>query len=214
MKRLLGARSLCLDVLETDSTGKKYDLEVQRADKGAIPQRARYHSSAMDADFLNANEDFSNLPITYVIFITENDFFGEEKPIYFIDRINTTTGKPFDDGEHIIYVNGAYTNADDNSDIAKLMHDFRCTNADDMYFELMADTTRYYKQNPKGVSIMCKLMEDRVNETAREAKKENSIDIALKMLSRGKLTIEEIAEDSGLALEEVNKLAEQIKSTI
>ena len=41
MKRLAGARSICLDAYGTDSTGKKYDLEIQRADKGADTQRAR-----------------------------------------------------------------------------------------------------------------------------------------------------------------------------
>ena len=51
-KRLQGARSLCLDVLGTDSKGRKFNLEVQRADKGATPQRARYHSSVMDVEFL------------------------------------------------------------------------------------------------------------------------------------------------------------------
>ena len=44
MKRLAGARSICLDAYGTDSVGKKYDLEVQRQDKGADPHRARYHS--------------------------------------------------------------------------------------------------------------------------------------------------------------------------
>ena len=48
MKRLAGARSICLDAYGTDSVGKKYDLEVQRQDKGADPHRARYHSSVMD----------------------------------------------------------------------------------------------------------------------------------------------------------------------
>ena len=36
-KRLVGARSLCLDVYARDSEGRVYDLEVQRAD------RARYY---------------------------------------------------------------------------------------------------------------------------------------------------------------------------
>ena len=44
MKRLAGAHSICLDAYGTDSDGKKYDLEVQRQDKGADPHRARYHS--------------------------------------------------------------------------------------------------------------------------------------------------------------------------
>ena len=54
MKRLAGARSICLDAYGTDSTGKKYDLEIQRADLGADEHRARYHSSVMDIENLDA----------------------------------------------------------------------------------------------------------------------------------------------------------------
>ena len=40
MKRVTGARSICLDAYATDSSGRKYDIEVQRADSGADPHRA------------------------------------------------------------------------------------------------------------------------------------------------------------------------------
>ena len=60
------------------------------------------------------------------------------KPVYSIERINLETDKPFDDGEHILCVNGQYRG---DSDIGKLMHDFCCTDADDMNFELMAERT-------------------------------------------------------------------------
>lgn len=53
MKRLVGARSVCLDAYGTDSSGKKYDLEIQREDKGANPHRARYHSSVLDIENLS-----------------------------------------------------------------------------------------------------------------------------------------------------------------
>lgn len=52
-KRVTGARSICLDAYATDSTGKKYDIEVQRSDNGADPHRARYHSSMMDVENLD-----------------------------------------------------------------------------------------------------------------------------------------------------------------
>jgi len=42
-KRLLGARSICLDYHGVDTKGKEYDLEVQKADTGARPERARYN---------------------------------------------------------------------------------------------------------------------------------------------------------------------------
>ena len=41
MKRLAGARSICLDAYGTDSENKNYDCEIQRADKGDNPHRAR-----------------------------------------------------------------------------------------------------------------------------------------------------------------------------
>ena len=78
LKRLLGSRSICLDVFGTDSKGRKFDLEIQRADRGATPQRARYHSSAIDIEFLKAKDKFEELPISYVIFITENDVIDSQ----------------------------------------------------------------------------------------------------------------------------------------
>ncbi len=42
LHRLVGARSVCLDVYGEDSQGRRYDPEVQRATSGAQPRRARY----------------------------------------------------------------------------------------------------------------------------------------------------------------------------
>ena len=195
MKRLAGARSICLDAYGTDLVGKKYDLEVQRQDKGADPHRARYHSSVMDIENLHSGQEFKELPDTYTIFIIEKDFYGQGKAVYPIERINLATGKSFEDGEHILYVNGEYRG---DSAIGKLMHDFNCTKADDMNFELMANRTRYLKENPKGVSEMCKIMEDMRIESLKE--------VALRMLAARKYALEEIASISGLSLDEVKKL--------
>ncbi len=195
MKRLVGARSICLDAYGTDLSGKKYDLEVQRQDKGADPHRARYHSSVMDIENLHSGQEFKDLPDTYTIFIIEKDFYGQGEAVYPIERVNIATGKSFEDGEHILYVNGEYRG---NSAMGKLMHDFNCTKADDMNFELIANRTRYLKENPKGVNEMCKIMEDMRSESLKE--------VALRMLIAGKYALEEIADISGLSLDEVKKL--------
>lgn len=203
MKRLAGARSICLDAYGTDSKNKKYDCEIQRADRGADPHRARYHSSVLDIENLDAGQEFKELPDTYTIFITEKDFYGRGEPIYVIERMNLTTGTSFEDGEHILYVNGEYRG---ESDLGKLMHDFGCTDADDMNFDLMADRTRYLKENPKGVNEMCKMMEDMRNETARMASQKKALDIATAMVAAGKYALEEISALCGLSLEEVRLL--------
>ena len=193
MKRLAGARSICLDAYGMDSQNKKYDLEVQRAEKGARPHRARYHSSVMDIENLNAGQEFEELPDTYTIFITEKDFYGKGEALYPIERINLSTGEAFNDGEHILYVNGEYRG---DSDLGKLMHDFNCTDADDMNFDLMAERTRYLKENLEGVK-----------EMIYEANYQQALEIAKRLIARGKDTLEEIAEDTGLTLIKVQELA-------
>ena len=40
------------------------------------------------------------------------------------------------------------------------MHDFNCHDAEDMNYDLLANRTRYLKENPKGVTDMCKSMEE------------------------------------------------------
>lgn len=165
MKRVTGARSLCLDAYGADSVGKKYDVEMQKESEGADPHRARYHSSVIDIENLDAGQDFSELPDTYVIFITEKDYFKDGLPIHKIQRIDESTGKAFGDGTHIIYVNGEYRG---DSDIGRLMEDFNNTDPDTMHFKQMADKARYLKENPKGVETMCNLMEEMVNEGKAE----------------------------------------------
>ena len=75
------------------------------------------------------------------------------EPLYMIERMNLTTGKGFGDVEHSLYVNGQYPG---ESDLWKLMHDYNCTEADNMNFDLMTEHTRYLKENPKRVQEMCK----------------------------------------------------------
>lgn len=190
MKRVTGARSICLDAYATDSTGKKYDIEVQRADNGADPHRARYHSSVMDVENLDEKQDYRELPDTYVIFITENDYYKAGKPVYVIQNMNLTLEQPFDDGAHILYVNGEYR---DDSDIGRLMHDFNCTDAADMNFPILAEKTRYLKENPRGVSEMCKAMEELRDESIKEGEARKAQSMAQKLYKKG-YTVEDIAE--------------------
>lgn len=202
LKNLQG-RSVRLDVYAEDSENKKYNVEVQRTDKGAGARRARYNSSLIDANTILPGADVDELPETYVIFITENDVLGKGKLIYHINCVIEETGEPFDDGSHIIYVNGAYR---DDTPLGKLMHDFSCSNPADMNYEVLAERTRYFKEDKEGLESMCKVVEDMINEEVRES----NIEIAMRMLERGKMSIEEIAEDVGLSVEEVKRISDEM----
>ena len=199
IKNLQG-RSVRLDIDAVDSSGKKYDIEVQRADKGAGTKRARYNSSLLDANVLLAGDDTDNLPETYVIFITENDVLGGNKPVYHIQRTIVEMAEMFDDGAHILYVNGAWK---DDSPLGLLMKDFSCKNPNDMHYKILADRVRYFKENEKGVGAMCKAVEELCYEERREA----MVEAAKRLLTEGTLSMEKIAECVGLTFEEVKKLA-------
>lgn len=203
----LGKRSVRLDVLAVDSAGRKYDIESQREDKGAGQRRARFNSSMMDAKWTEKGTHFQDIPDTFTIFITENDVLGEDWPVYQIERCILGSGRLFQDGAHILYVNGAYR---DDSPVGKLMHDFSCADAVDMHYQTLADRVRYFKESKEGTSIMCKVFEEMQMKSyldgRQEGRQENAVESAKRMLSNGKLSPEEIAEYAGLSLEEVLSL--------
>jgi len=203
LKHLLGARSICLDVFASDSNGVKYDLEIQRADRGASPKRARYHSSALDTELLIATQDFDELPTTYTIFITENDVRNNGRASYSFERRDTVTNEPFGDDEYILFINGAYTNKDDDSELARLIHDFGCTRSDEMYFSEMADSIHKYKETEEGVSEMCKMMEDMRNN----AEKAGVIKTLIDLVKKGLLTLAQAAEQANMSVDEFEKIS-------
>ena len=188
MKNLQG-RSAILDVHAIDSADKEFDVEIQRKDTGAGAKRARHNSSLLDAHILKTGDDTEDIPDSYVIFITENDVMKGNQPIYPVERYVTIGENKvlFGDGSHILYVNGKYRG---NDEIGKLMHDFSCTNPEDMNYELLAAKARYFKQDEKGVAAMCKIMEDMRNEAALN----NARETAERLIKKGKMTLDEIAE--------------------
>lgn len=75
------------------------DCQTQKDMKRLVrPHRARYHSSVMDIENLDAGQEFEELSDTYTIFITEIDFYGKGEALYPIERINLATGETFNDG--------------------------------------------------------------------------------------------------------------------
>ena len=208
MKRVTGARSICLDAYATDSRGRKYDIEVQRADSGADPHRARYHSSVMDVENLDEKQDYRELPDTYVIFITEKDYYKSGEPLYVIEHMNRTLSHPFEDGAHILYVNGEYRG---DSALGKLMHDFNCTDAGEMNYELLAQKTRYLKENPKGVSEMCKVMEELRNESYAEGRAEGTFATLAGLVRDGLLSIREASQRVNMTEQEFETALRKLK---
>lgn len=179
-------RSVRFDVFATDDDGKLYNIEVQRADSGAVPARARFNSVMLDYHRLKKKAKFNELPETFVIFITEHDVLKDGEQIYHVDRVVRETNKPFGDGTHIIYVNGSYKD-DSDSELGNLIHDFFCAEPSEMKHKQLAERVSFLKGNKREVRKMCKLME----ELQEEAKKETLLDNIRSLMETMNLTAQQ-----------------------
>ena len=171
----IGGRDVTLDVHAIDCDGTEFDVEVQGSSEGAHVRRTRFHSAVMDSRMLKEGDPFKILKDSYVIFFYKHDKFGKGLPMYHVERVVLETGKTFNDGSHIIYVNGNYKGDDE---IGKLIEDFHSKNANNMHFQLLADGLRHYKETEKGREIVSEKVERYAKEYAKEHVKEYAIDYA------------------------------------
>ena len=230
----LFGHSAQLDILAEDENGRRFNVEIQRADEGAPAKRARFYSSSLDTVFLKAGHDYEELPETYVIFITENDVLQRNLPIYNIDRYIGQNMELFKDGSHIIYVN---SQIQDDTPLGKLMQDMYCTDPAKLNYKEFAPQMEFLKHSKDGEGEMRDLFEEyaqlvgqqigqeigekiakeKVKEATKKAtkkatmkaakttKKKTLKDMALKMLKRGD-SVEDVAEITSLPPESVRAL--------
>ena len=78
-------------------------------------------------------------------------------------------------------------------------------------------TKRMLKETLEGVDIRCKavedLVEDLIEESNKRISKNKEIEIAVNFIRLGKNTYDDIAEATGLTVEEVEALAETLNHT-
>ena len=194
LKNLHG-RSVRLDIHAwTDE--QEFNVEIQRGGKGAAERRARYNSSLMDANTLLSGDDYASLPESYVIFITETDVLGMGQPIYVVERMVRGSDRTFQDGSHIIYVNSSMT--DETTPLGRLMHDFRCANPDEMYYDVLAERTGRFKKTEEGESTMNAALdalirdvsEERVAEALERGMERERISAIRRMMTELQLSVE------------------------
>ena len=206
-----GGHEARFDILARDAEGRLYDIEMQvsgRAD--ALKRRIRFYCGLLDISFLRPGESYERLPESWVIFILDRDMFGLDRPLYRIERcvLDATDqeGKAllFDDGAHVVVVNGA--RREEDTDLSRLLHDLGCPNPDEMYFEVLAETVRYYKNTDKGGEEVDEFLRKVQEEGRKEGREETRRSFVFKLLAKG-FPFETIAELTSASLAEVQALA-------
>ena len=194
----VGGRNITLDVYALDENGEEMDIEVQGNSEGAHIRRARYHSSVLDSRMLQEGQRFKELKDSYVIFIYRHDKFRKGLPVYHIERYVRETGEIFEDGSHIVYVNGNYKGDDE---IGQLMNDFHQTDPDNMHYEELAQGVKHFKDLEEGREIMCEAVQEYAEKYAEKYGEQRAIREATE-------NVKKLMENTGFTLEKALDILE------
>ena len=200
----VGGRNITLDVHAIDVNGEEIDIEVQGNSEGANIRRARFHSSMVDSRMLGEGQKFKELKDSYVIFIYKHDKFRKGLPLYHIDRYVRETNELFDDGSHIIYVNGNYKG---NDEIGQLMKDFHQTAPENMHYDTLARGVKHFKETEEGREQMCEAVEKYAKEYAIREK----IVSVKNLMENTKFTLEQALNALGIQGDERELITKQLQ---
>ena len=200
----VGGRNITLDVHAIDVNGEEIDIEVQGNSEGAHIRRARFHSSMVDSRMLGEGQKFKEIKDSYVIFIYKHDKFRKGLPLYHIDRFVRETNELFDDGSHIIYVNGNYKG---NDEIGQLMKDFHQTDPENMHYDALAHGVKHFKETEEGREQMCEAVEKYAKEYAVREK----IVSVKNLMENTKFTLEQALNALGIQGDERELITKQLQ---
>ena len=89
------------------------------------------------------------------------------------------------------------------------MHDFCCSDLNDMKNKMLADASRYYKEDPKGVEIMCKAIEEMREESYQRGvetgTEQNRLESIRNIMSNLKLTVYQAMDALGIPADDQPK---------
>ncbi len=84
LKPALETKGVRLDVFVKNSTAV-FDVELQMANTGNLPLRARYYQAVCDYDVLKTGAPYQDLKQSYVIFLCPFDLIGDGEVCYVVE---------------------------------------------------------------------------------------------------------------------------------
>lgn len=161
--------SVVLDIFAEEQQGNLIDIEIQMYREKAPFKRSRYYQSSIDMSILEKGKPYHTLPDVTIIYLTKEDFIGERKGFYNIDRKSggQEVTMCLENGFHEKYYNLEYPV--DDMRINELLHYFQ--HSEPFYktenFPRIVERVSYLKTKKEGVALMCEIT-DRIRREGRE----------------------------------------------
>ena len=209
-----------LDVYIKDSD-KVFDIELQNALDDDLPLRTRFYQSMIDTDNLLKGQDYSELPTSFIIFICKYDPFNLNLPTYtFKSRCEENTSLLLNDKSvKKIFNATAYKDEKDVAISAFLEYICNQKTVDDFTSKIDSFVQKIKHQEVNKKEYQTMNLHDRDN--FRRGKKEGIIEGFQQGISQGEyqkaietaknflkmgIPIEQVAQGTGLSIDEINKL--------
>ena len=210
----INSHDVVLDVLADDGNGQLYNIEIQRTDTVDHARRVRLHGAMIDSEYLEKGKPYADLPDLFIIYISETDLWKAGFTTYLVKKYFENTDIPYDDGQHIMYVNAAIN---DGTETANLMQYFKTADPDDMNHGDLSKRIHLLKCEEGGYQEMCEVSEKIFKEGQAEGRAEGRIEqaksTAMHLADMG-LTAETIAEAVEISVGTVKQWLDNRKATI
>ena len=210
------AHGVRLDVYVKDSD-RIFDIEMQTSVPEDLPRRMRYYQSMIDIDTLMKGSDYAKLKESYVIFLCTKDPFGLGLPVYtFSTTCKEKVDFDLDDGINKVFFNASAFASEENLEIKGFLG-YLCSGKPSDYFtenieqrverlklneifrsDYMMDALPLYDARQAGLRA-----------GRAEGERLKAIETAQKMLNKN-ISAEIIAECTGLSLEEVQEIKQEM----
>ena len=206
-----------LDVRIADAADTHYNLEMQvknpvnrTTGKFLLPKRTRYYQAMLDTDMLQKGQDYDELSPTYIIFFCLFDFFEDSQRIYTFKRRSLENIEiELADEVAIMFLNTLGTKGDVSPDIQSLFDYINNNTVTSNFTREVADTITEIK-NDKKVRDSYMTYEMRIKdireESLAEGEAKQKLRVAKLMLAKGSYSLQEIIELSGLSIDDIEKL--------
>ena len=110
----------------------------------------------IDSEYLEKGKPYADLPDLFIIYISETDLWKAGFTTYLVKKYFENTDIPYDDGQHIMYVNAAIN---DGTKTANLMQYFKTADPDDMNHGDLSKRIHLLKCEEGGYQEMCEISE-------------------------------------------------------
>ena len=215
------SKGVRLDVYVKDSD-KVFDIEVQNNSGISLPKRMRYYQSMVDMDSLMKGQDYSELKESFIIFICNFDPFHQDLPCYTFKNlcIQDKNTELCDETTKIIFNSTAY-NKEKNLEISAFLKYIKTkipTNDFTKKLNILVEESKinnkfrndYLAMNLHDRDIRWIALAEGKQIGLQEGAEQKAIETAKNMILQSVGTLEQISSITGLAVEDINKLKEEL----